>query len=166
MEKVIKLKNNDKQVLKFPIYTEDGENTGKYLKFDMGDIGLILKLNDAFKKHQQNLRYIRDQYVIINKREDKKGKYILSYNEEEKAKVLNEFYRKDMEAINCFLGKNGCETLLEAMDREPYWDMFEDILGDDGMIAPILPELKLGLDDVANKVKEKYGKKEEENILE
>lgn len=163
---VIKLKNQDKEVLKFPIYTEDGKDTGKYLKFDMGDIGLILKLNDTDKKHKANLKYIRDQYQIIDKREDKQGKYLLTFNQEEKAKVLKEFYKRDMEAIDLFLGKNGCETILEAMERDPYWDMFEDIMGDEGIIAAILPELKIGLDNVADKIKDKYSTKEETDILE
>jgi hypothetical protein len=100
------------------------------------------------------------QFVIIDKKEDKKGKYLLSWKEEEKIKVLQEFYKREAEALDLFLGKDGTKKLLNG--RNPYYSMYEDI---SEMLEPILPKLKLRTEDIINKVKQKYNDKKETDVL-
>ena len=160
MENFIQLKKDN--ILRIGIRDAEGKETGEHLEFDMEDIELPLKLNECEAKHRKNLENLKMQFVIIDKKEDKKGKFVLSWKEEEKLKVLQDFYKKEMEALDLFLGKNGTKKLLNG--RNPYYSMYEDI---NDMLVPILPKLKLKADDIANKIKEKYSNEAtEKNVLE
>lgn len=156
----IQLKKDN--ILRIGIKDTKGNDTGEHLEFDMEDIELPLRLNECEAKHRKNLEFLKSQFVIIDKKEDKKGKFILTWKEEEKLKVLQEFYNREMEALDLFLGENGTKKLLNG--RKPYYSMYEDI---SEMLEPILPKLKLKADDIANKIKEKYSNKAtEKNVLE
>ena len=160
MADFIQLKKDN--ILRIGIKDIEGNDTGEHLEFDLEDIELPLRLNECEAKHRKNLEYLRNQFVIIDKKEDKKGKFILSWKEEEKLKILQEFYKREMEALDLFLGQNGTNKLLNG--RKPYYSMYEDI---NDMLVPILPKLKLKADDIANKIKEKYSNKAtEKNVLE
>ena len=160
MADFIQLKKDN--ILRIGIKDIEGNDTGEHLEFDMEDIELPLRLNECEARHRKNLEFLKMQFVIIDKKEDKKGKFILSWKEEEKLKVLQEFYKKEMEALDLFLGQNGTNKLLNG--RKPYYSMYEDI---NDMLVPILPKLKLKADDIANKIKEKYSNKAtEKNVLE
>lgn len=159
-ENFIQLKKDS--ILRIGIKDTDGNDTGEHLEFDLEDIALPLRLNECDAKHRKNVEYLKNQFVIIDKKEDKKGKFILSWKEEEKLKVLQEFYKKEMEALDLFLGQDGTKKLLNG--RNPYYSMYEDI---NEILEPIMPKLKLRADDIANKIKEKYSNKEtEKNVLE
>lgn len=160
MADFIQLKKDN--ILRIGIKDIEGNDTGEHLEFDMEDIELPLRLNECEAKHRKNLEFLKMQFVIIDKKEDKKGKFILSWKEEEKLKVLQEFYKREMEALDLFLGQNGTNKLLNG--RKPYYSMYEDI---NDILVPILPKLKLKADDIANKIKEKYSNEAtEKNVLE
>jgi hypothetical protein len=160
MADFIQLKKDN--ILRIGIKDIEGNDTGEHLEFDMEDIELPLRLNECEARHRKNLEFLKMQFVIIDKKEDKKGKFILSWKEEEKLKVLQEFYKRETEALDLFLGQNGTNKLLNG--RKPYYSMYEDI---NDMLVPILPKLKLKADDIANKIKEKYSNKAtEKNVLE
>ena len=159
-ESFIQLKKDS--ILRIGIKDSDGNDTGEHLEFDMEDINLALRLNECDEKHRKNLEFLRNQFIIIDKKEDKKGKKILSWKEEEKLKVLQEFYKREMEALDLFLGENGTKKLLNG--RNPYYSMYEDI---NDILKPILPKLKLRADDIAKKIKDKYSNvnNQEKNVL-
>ena len=159
-ENFIQLKKDS--ILRIGIKDSDGNDTGEHLEFDMEDINLALRLNECDEKHRKNLEFLRNQFIIIDKKEDKKGKKILSWKEEEKLKVLQEFYKREMEALDLFLGENGTKKLLNG--RNPYYSMYEDI---NDILKPILPKLKLRADDIAKKIKDKYSNvnNQEKNVL-
>ena len=159
-ENFIQLKKDS--ILRIGIKDSEGNDTGEHLEFDMEDINLALRLNECDEKHRKNLEFLRNQFIIIDKKEDKKGKKILSWKEEEKLKVLQEFYKREMEALDLFLGENGTKKLLNG--RNPYYSMYEDI---NDMLKPILPKLKLRADDIAKKIKDKYSNvnNQEKNVL-
>ena len=160
-ENFIQLKKNN--ILKIGIKDSDGNDTGEHLEFDLEDINLPLRLNKCDEKHRKNLEFLRNQFVIIDKKEDKKGKKILSWKEEEKLKVLQEFYKREMEALDLFLGQGGTRKLLNG--RNPYYSMYEDI---SEILEPIMPKLKLRADDIAKKIKDKYSNvnNQDKNVLE
>ena len=159
-ENFIQLKKDS--ILRIGIKDSDGNDTGEHLEFDMEDINLAIRLNECDEKHRKNLEFLRNQFIIIDKKEDKKGKKILSWKEEEKLKVLQEFYKREMEALDLFLGENGTKKLLNG--RNPYYSMYEDI---NDILKPILPKLKLRADDIAKKIKDKYSNvnNQEKNVL-
>ena len=138
-------------IVKIGIKDENGVDTGEHLEFDMDDIELPLKINRCDNEHRKNIKYVQNQFAIIDKKEDKKGKFLLSWKEEEKIKVLRDFYKKEMEVMDLFLGEGGTKKLLNG--RKPYYSMYEDI---NEMLEPILPILKKSMVDINKKIKEKY----------
>lgn len=157
MENFVQLKKDN--ILRIGIKTADGVDTGEHLEFDMEDIELPLRLNQCELDHKKNLQKLQAQIVIIDKKQDRKGKQILSRNEEEKLKAFNEFYKKEMEALDLFLGEGGTLKLLNG--RKPYYSMYDDI---SEIIEPILPLIKQRTMDITGKIKEKYSNNKSEVI--
>jgi hypothetical protein len=160
MADFIQLKKDN--ILRIGIKDTEGNDTGEHLEFDLEDIELPLKLNESEMKHRKNYEYLRNQFVIIDKKEDKKGKFMLSWREEEKVKALQEFYKREMEAMDLFLGEGATNKLLNG--RKPYYSMYDDIMD---IIEPIMPKLEVNADNIINKIKNKYSEKtNEKNVLE
>lgn len=160
MADFIQLKKDN--ILRIGIKDTDGNDTGEHLEFDLEDIELPLKLNESEIKHRKNYEYLRNQFIIIDKKEDKKGKFMLSWREEEKVKALQEFYKREMEAMDLFLGEGATNKLLNG--RKPYYSMYDDIMD---IIEPIMPKLEVNADSIINKIKNKYSEKtNEKNVLE
>lgn len=158
-ENYIQLKPSS--VKKFGIRTADGVDTGEYIEIDIEDLELPTKADICNKKHLANLRELNAQRLIIEKREDHKGKGEL-YSDNEKAliKAVQEFYKKEEEALDEFIGKGATRKLLAG--RKPYVSMYEDINEYMKAIVPVLQESQNKLID---KIKAKYSQKEEENVL-
>lgn len=155
-ENFIKLNKDD--VLRLEIRTNEGEPTGEYLEFDLEDIELPMKFQELVDKNKKNRQFLKNQFVIIEKREDVKGKKLLSKNEEDKIKAINEFFKKEVEIYNMFLGENGVEKLLNG--RKIGWTSLQEI--DEIIAKQIMPHIDMTMEKITEKVKEKYGKSEEE----
>ena len=159
MKDFIQLKKDN--VLRIGIKNQFGEDTGKFLEFDMEDIELPLRYQMLLEKHKKDVNYVEHQFYIIDKKQDVKGKKLLSVNEEKKLEVLREFYKREMEALDMFLGEGKTQMILDIMNRKPYWQMFDDI-GE--AIQPILPLFENNIKSIGEKIKNKY-KLEEDNVL-
>ena len=153
----IQLKKDN--ILRIGIKEADGTDTGNVLEFDVEDIELPIRLQECIETHKRNIQDLKAQYIIIDKKQDKKGKKILSANEEAKLKVLQNFYNKEIEALDLFLGKGGAEKLLNG--RKPYLTMYDDI---NEYIAPIIPIIEKRVGNIKDKIKEKYSNKESDVI--
>ena len=150
-DNVIKL--NKDNILRLDIETAEGVNTGEHLEFDLEDIELPLRYQELLEKDKKNKEYLKNEMVIIDKREDVKGKKLLSRNEEDKIKAINEFFRKEIEVYNKFLGKNGVQKLLNG--RKIGWTTLQEI--DEIIEKQIAPHLDISMEKITQKVKEKYG---------
>lgn len=150
-DNVIKLNKSD--VLTLKIQTADGKETGEVLEFDLGDIELPLIYQELIEKDKKNKEQLRNQLMIIDKRQDVKGKKLLSKNEEDKIKALNDFMRKEEEVYDMFLGKDGVKKLLNG--RKLTWISLQEI--DKIIEKQIAPYLNLSMDNITSKIKEKYG---------
>ena len=157
-DNVIKL--NKDNVLRLGIQTAEGKDTGEVLEFQLDDIELPLRYQELINRDKKNKEYLRNQMIIIDKREDVKGKRLLSKNEEDKIKAINEFFKKQIEVYNMFLGKNGVQKLLNG--RKISWTTLSEI--DEIIEKQIAPYLDINMKNITEKVKAKYGKKEEEQI--
>lgn len=155
----IQLKQNG--VKRFGIRTADGKDTGKYIEIDIEDLEFPERAEKCTKKHLQNITELNNQKIIINKRQDHKDKGEL-YSDNEKAliKAIQEFYRKEEEALDEFIGEGATRILLNG--RKPYISMFEDI---NEYMQQIVPTLQKSKNDLIERIKNKYGKEEENNIL-
>lgn len=158
------IKVNKRDVFKLGILDEDGkpkvDEKGKeiYLEFDLADIELPLKLNKCELMIRNAQNKLRDRIFIINKKEDKKGKMLLSSNEEERIKALKEYYDSMEKAMDLFIGEGGTKKVF---GNRRYWEMYEDL---SEMLKPFLPKLKLSISDMTDRIKNKYNVKED-NVL-
>ncbi len=139
-------------VLTLKIKTVEGKETGEVLEFDLEDIELPLKYQELLEKDKKNKENLRNQFLIIDKRQDVKGKKLFSRNEEDKIKALNEFFKREAEIYNMFLGERGVEKLLNG--RKLRWTTLDEI--DKIIKEQIEPHLNLTMDSITNKIKEKY----------
>ena len=97
IDNFIQLEKDD--VLRLGIKTSDGKETGEFLEFELEDIELPLRYQELIEKDKKNKEQIRNQLLIIDKRKDVKGKKLLSKNEEDRIKALNDFFKKEKEDI-------------------------------------------------------------------
>lgn len=156
-DNIIKLNKSD--VLTLKIQTEDGKDTGEVLEFDLEDIELPLRFQELIEKDKKNKEYLRNQMLIIDKRQDVKGKKLLSKNEEDKIKALNDFFIKEIEVYNMFLGPRGVEKLLNG--RKFTWTTLQEI--DEIIETQISPKLDISMQSITDKVKEKYSQAVKKN---
>lgn len=155
----IQLKKDD--ILRLKIRDYNGNETGEMLEFNLEDIELPLKYQELVEKDKKNKEYLRNQFVIIDKKQDVKDKNsLLSRNEKEKLKVLNDFFNKEVEVYNIFLGENGVQKLLNG--RKIGWNTLNEI--NEIIDKQINPYLDLTMETIAQKIKSKYGNKEKEEI--
>lgn len=159
-ESFIQLKKDN--IIRIGIKDSEGNDTGKYISFDLEDITLPLRLSDCEELHKKNIVNLRDKFVIIEKKEDKKGKKILSWKEEEKLKALEEYYRQEMKALDLFIGEGKTQMLLDLMGRNPYYSMYDDI---SEMLNPILPKLKMNADSIKKQIIQKYSSNNDSEVL-
>ena len=161
MDNVIKL--NKDNVFRLRIQTNDGKDTGEFLEFQLDDIELPLRYQEMIEKDKKNKEYLRNQMLIIDKRQDVKGKKLLTKNQEDKIRALNEFFIKEIQVYNMFLGARGVEKLLNG--RKFTWTTLQEI--DEIIEKQIAPHINVSMDNITEKVKEKYGqaiKKDKEEI--
>lgn len=150
-------------VLKLKLKNEIGEDTGEYLEFDLEDIELPLKYQQAIEEHKKNYNSLKNQLFIISKKEDHTGKKFLSSNQEASLIVLSEFYKKEIKIMDLFLGDGKTQMILDkVMRRKPYLTMFNDIMES---IEEVSDLFNVGYSSIEDKIKEKYSKVED-NVLE
>ena len=156
------IKLNKSDLLKLKIVTNEGEDTGEYLEFDLEDIGLLLRYQELLEKDKKNRDHLRNELLIIDKRQDVKGKKLLSKNEEDKIRAINDFFKSETEVYNMFLGERGVEKLLNG--RKLGWTSLQEI--DEIITKQITPYLDNNMNNIAEKIKKKYGKIEQSDVLE
>ena len=155
-ENYIQLNKSD--VLHLGIRTEDGKDTGEYLEFDLTDIEMPLKFQELIEKDKKNKENLRNQFILIEKRQDVKGKKLLSKNEEDKIRALNNFFNKEKEIYNIFLGERGVEKLLNG--RKLGWNSLQEI--DEIIEKQISPHLDINMEKITNKIKAKYSQNQKD----
>ena len=159
-QKQIRLKDDD--TLKLEIVDSNGVSTGEFLEFQLEDIELPFKYQEIVERLKKSRQNLKNQFTIIEKKQDHKGKKLMSSNEEEKLKALNNFYKEQVEIYNIFLGENGVQKLLNG--RKLRWTTLTEI--DELIEKQIAPQLDLTMADITKKIKSKYSNKKEDNVLE
>lgn len=160
-ENYIQLNKND--VLRLKIRTSEGVETGEYLEFDLEDIELLLKYQELIEKDKKNRENLKNQMLIIDRRQDVRGKKLLSKNEEDKIKAVSDFFNKQIEVYNMFLGENGVQKLLNG--RKLGWTTLQEI--NEIIDKQITPHLNMNMQHITDKIKQKYGVsvKEDKEVL-
>ena len=152
-EDFIQLSESD--TLKLKIKDVNGNYTGEMLEFDLEDIELLLRYQEMIEKDKKNHEWLRNQMLIIDKRQDVKGKKLLTKNEEDKLKAVRDFFNREIECYNMFLGDRGVEKLLNG--RRIGWETLEEI--NTIIKEQIAPKLDLKMENLTDKIKKKYSDK-------
>ena len=142
----------DVNVLRLGIKDEEGRDTGEFLTFNLEDIELPLRYQEIIEEDRKNRLYLKNQFTIIDKKEDHRGKKLMSANEEAKIRALNEFYKKEVEVYNMFLGDNGVQKIL--CGRALSWTTLEEI--DKIIEEVIVPKLNIKAENIKQKIMTKY----------
>ena len=143
-------------ILRLRIKDEEGNDTGNFLEFNLEDIELPIRYQEIIEADKKNRLDLKNKYAIIEKKQDHKGKKLLSSNEEAKIKATIEFYKKEIEIYNMFLGENGVQKLLNG--RQLSWGTLQEI--DEIIEQVIVPKLEISAENIKNKIIKKYGKEE------
>ena len=160
MNDYIKLKKRN--IYRVGIVDEDGnkklDNNGKelYLEFDLEDITTADKYNKCLELNKKALSDLQSEIIVINKKQDVKGKGFLTRNEQAKVNALKKYYEETEKAMDLFLGEGGTQKIFGDVR---YLTMFDD-LGE--MLKPILPNLKINVDSIEKQIREKYKVKDED----
>lgn len=149
----IQLKNDN--LFRIGVKNAEGQDTGEVITIDLEDIEFPLKVQECEEQLKQNNMWLNIQKKQIEKRPDKKGKKLLSANEESLIKALNEYYERQTKAWELVLGEGAINKIL--CGRKPYYTMFDDL---DEQLMPLMPKLKENSLTLQEKIKRKYGKKE------
>lgn len=158
-DNIIQLKKDD-SLLRLKIRDENGEDTGEELVFNLEDIELPLRYQQIVEEDKKNRANLRNQFIIIDKKEDHKGKKLLSSNEEAKIKAMQDFYKREVEIYDMFLGKDGVKKLLNG--RQLSWSTLEQI--DEIIETSILPLLEINANKIKEKIMSKYSDKKDDVI--
>ena len=152
MENTIQLE--EKNVLRFRVKKANGEDTDLIIKIDLQDIELPLRISKMEEINIKNVSLLRQKSKTLEKQEDKKGNKLLSWKQEESIKLLREFYDNDMKALDMFIGQGMTKQILKAIDRYPYYDMFDDIVKS---LEPVMEKINAEADSMFEDIKKKYG---------
>ena len=152
---------NGDNILRLEIVDSKGVSTGEHLEFDLEDIELPLKYQELIEEDKKNADHLKNQILIIDKREDVKGKKLMSKNEEDKIKALNDYFKKEEQIYNMLLGENGVKKLLNG--RKLGWTSLKEI--DEIIEKQIMPHINVSVDNITKKIKEKYNKATDNEVL-
>ena len=152
----IQLKQDN--LFKIGIKNAEGKDTGEIITIDLEDLKLPLRCQESEKMIKDNNKWLQAQRIMIEKRPDKKGKKLLSANEEALLKLVNEYYEKQTKAYELVLGEGAIKKIL--CGREMYITFFSDL---EEQMKKLRPKLNQNVVDLKEKIKsitEKYGKKD------
>lgn len=132
------------------LYEIEVNDKGETIVFDTLDLDLPFKFNDAFIQANNALDEFKTKYDKIRHKKSKEYG-VITTNDEEIRKLKDETFVKLRSALDCFLGKGGCQKIFG--DRN-YPTMIEDLLE---ALQPHLEKLDLSYESTTNKIKAKYG---------
>lgn len=153
----------DNDIKRFYINNNEGNCTGEYIEFNLQDIELPVKYQQIIEEDKKARTHLKFKLDEIERRPDKKGKKLMSANEEATIKAWQDFYKDEVRIYNMFLGEHGVEKIL--CGRKLSWNTLEAI--DKVIENQILPELKISGENIKNQIMKKYSnKKESSDVLE
>ena len=158
-ENYIQLKKDD--VLRLKIKDSEGNDTGNVLEFDLEDAELFLRYQELMEKEKKNRTWLTNQFLIIDKKEDHRGKKLLSSNEQARLEAVNEFFQREKEVLDMFLGEGGVDKLLNG--RRMGWTSLSEI--SDIIQEQIVPYFDKTMENITQKVKDLYKTEEEKDVI-
>ena len=138
------------------IYTIEVNDNGETIEFDLVDVELPFKCERAWAEVNKISKELQAQLVIISKQEDSKqnGK-LLTKKEELTLDAYRKAFKEMRVAMDSFLGAGACQKIFG--DRN-YLEMFNDLFD---ALKPHLEKMELNSQGILERIKAKYGKKDD-----
>ena len=138
------------------VYTIEVNDKGDTIEFDLVDIELPFKCEKAWAEVNRISKELQAQLVIINKQENTKqnGK-LMTMREEKTIEAYRKAFKEMRCAMDAFLGDGACQKIFG--DRN-YLEMFNDLYE---ALKPHLEKMELTSKGILDRIKEKYGKKDD-----
>ena len=147
---------NSIRIEKKDIYTIEVNDNGDTIEFDLVDIELPFKCERAWAEVDKISKELQAQLVIISKQEDSKQKgKLLTKKEEATVEAYRKAFKEMRVAMDGFLGEGACQKIFG--DRN-YLEMFSDLFD---ALKPHLEKMELTSHGILDRIKAKYGKKDD-----
>ena len=129
-----------------------------FIEFDLEDINLLDNYSQAISLCEKAGKTLQSELVIIEKKQDSKLNDFITKNQKAKMEALKKYYQTIEEAMNLFLGEDG---FTKIFGKSRYLTMLDDLAK---MLEPIMPLLKVNVDNIHKKIITKY-KQHEDDVL-
>ena len=138
------------------IYTIEVNDKGETIEFDLVDVELPFKCEKAWAEVNRISKELQAQLVIISKQEDlKQAGKIMTANEEATITAYNKAYKEMRVAMDIFLGDGGCQKIF---GNRNYLDMYSDLYE---ALSPHFDKMQISTNGIMDRIKAKYGKKDD-----
>ena len=138
------------------IYTIEVNDNGETIEFDLVDIELPFKCERAMSEVRRISNDLNAKLVIIRKKQDHKvDGQLMTANEEAVVVAYKNAFKEMRVAMDAFLGEGACQKIFG--DRN-YIEMYDDLFKE---LAPHLEKMKITNEGIMERIKAKYGKKDE-----
>lgn len=118
------------------IYTVEVNENGDCIEFDLTDITMPIRANEAFQKCDE----IKERYT----------RYIADADNEKALYFLNEAFAEMREAMDIFLGDGACEKIFGTTN---YITMFDDLAE---ALQPHFEKMRVKMGTIADVIAKKY----------
>ena len=144
------------RIAKRDVYTIEVNDNGDTIEFDLVDIELPFKCERALSEINRIHKDLKAKLVIIEKKEDHKLKgELMTANEKARLEAYRKAFKEMRSAMDAFLGEGACQKIFG--DRN-YVEMYDDLFE---ALAPHLEKMKLNTAGITERIKAKYGPKDD-----
>lgn len=149
------------------IYEIEVNDNGETICFEIGDITLPLRLNEAYGEIDRIQNELQQRLIVIDKQKDHKAKNsVLTHNQKAVIEARAQAFKDMRKAMDKFLGKDGCQKVFgDDNYLEMYNDLFDALTekGEDGLSH--LDRMKISSEAINARIEAKYKKMQQEQVI-
>lgn len=142
------------------IYEIEVNDRGETIVFEMGDITLPFRLNEAYGEIDRVQEWLRQKLVVIEKQKDtRKKNSVLTENQKAVIAAREQAFKDMRKAMDKFLGNGGCQKIFgESNYLEMFNDLFDALTQKDADGMSHLDRMKISSEDINRRIEEKYSR--------
>lgn len=148
------------------LYEIKVNDKGETITFEMGDITLPIRLNEAYGEIDKVQEWLKQRIAVIEKQQDHKDKNsVLTRNEKAVIEAREKAFRDMRHAMDKFLGEGGCQKIFgDSNYLEMYNDLFDALTEKDEDGLSHLDRMKISGESIGERIEKKYGQMQKQVI--
>lgn len=135
------------------VYIGDGDD---YIELNPLDVGFPLKIESTYKALDRETEKLKQELIILDKKEDVEGDGLLSRNQKDRLLKIRDYNVKCGQLIDELLGQGTIEKVFKGAN---YVGMYNDLFE---ALSPAFKEVYGNPDAVIDRIKQKYSKKDDD----